>query len=206
MKSRRRNKFNYLPILIIILTIFVLISLALKALGFKKSVNYSSSNKMQQNKADWKTYKNKTYHYSIKYPPDMYIDSSLSGDRGTRFKYKVKNERRFPANTPGGFFVVEPIISIDYFWQVGREETIDSVISQPNVTYAGKPMIYQKRKMDGKTVYRFEYLKSNSPQNYISTLFEVNRKVFRLSASSYEITPELRVRYNQILSTFKFLD
>lgn len=170
--------------------------------------------------ANWKAYTNTKFNFSIKYPTDVYIDdtkSSLEKDKGTVLKFKNKDVRYFDTKTEkiytkepetGEYLIVEPVIGATFFADFTDVMKLDQIVNHPNEKYYDKPLIYEKITINNNQAYRFEYINRTNPRNipWISTLLVVDKHIYKIDVSSYEITQELRSRYDQILSTFRFIE
>jgi len=154
--------------------------------------------------ANWKTYKNLTYKYEVKYPSDWRISPSLykdpkEGDWWVEF---------LPDVPPGAWFNKFFSIIVSEYSPPKKEELslclagncVNPIsVEETEVTFRGFNRI--KREI----IYNTDPVVHSVIESYINT--DHFFYTFRLSLSEvHEIKPEDRNFYNLFLSTFRFLE
>ncbi|OGE71298.1 hypothetical protein A2617_04535 [Candidatus Daviesbacteria bacterium RIFOXYD1_FULL_41_10] len=161
--------------------------------------------------ANWKTYTNDTYKFSLKYPPSYSIEEK-SGIDTKLFSIIIKS----PSPTPGGGYP-QPLVEVVVFENDANDlsgwlnkHTTTLSFDDPAVSVANSPFFYRgvKNKKDsllgGQKAVTFEASAFESFSN--PTITEVDNYIIVLNLDNdNEVKdPNLKDIYPHVLSTFKF--
>lgn len=149
--------------------------------------------------ANWKLYTNKTYGYSIKYPPEFYVKPPITEKIVTFVFEKDKSSQDDPEK-----FLLIPTIGLFTFEGKSLEDQVAHFKS------SGKAAILKQVEIAGNKAYRAENINVNVIDNYttiseIGTTVAKNNNLFIINVrGSLNQQPELVSIYNQMLTTFRF--
>lgn len=192
-----------IPVVIIILIALVVSGYFLYS-NYNKNTLTSSQQASQtipsskNETANWKTYFNKKYGYSIQYPAELSLKEPITDEVVTFVLEKDKGLQ----NDPEKFFLI-PTIGIFIF----QGKTIEDQVT--HFKSLGKEAELKEVELAGNKAYRAEninvsVINSDTTISEISTTVSKNNNLFILNIKGpLDKYPELVKVYNQMLSTFQ---
>jgi len=151
--------------------------------------------KIEDETANWKTYRNEEYKFEVKYPPDWGIDKERSFATDFRPQEMEKN-------------YVCISIRFDKFFSSSIEEYLKKAGDEYALSKAR--CLEEKRailvNIGGQEAFRCENLPDPFPST--ATLISIGNFIYQLEKVGTEICRNFNTEkiFNQILSTFRFLE
>ena len=158
--------------------------------------------------ANWKTYKNTKYNYSLKYPDNFFTTNSPE-DKIVVF-YISSKEDNHKYERPQIYVQIHEkttLTDIANTWAEGKK-AVQEIYEESKITPAEDGPLdldLQEKTVNGQSAYYFEKL----TEDYmgITTYLEKNGNTYAVSLLSiYENNDYYKTVYYQILSTFEFFD
>jgi hypothetical protein len=150
---------------------------------------------IQDETADWKTYSNSTMGFSIKYPLDWEKSEQLLGT-ATRVQFLIPNEA-----------ITWVRVGVYYNQTKGRETTLDELISGMKKSY--EILKEEEMFLDNVPAKKLFLLWSESKPGYLIFLHKEGEKniiEIGLEIQNPQKQDEYSLIFNQMLSTFRFID
>lgn len=154
--------------------------------------------------ANWQTYTNTKDGYSIKYPSSLFIDDSLEKDK-ILVTHEVSFLLKSNTNIKG---ILQPAIGVNILPQTSTN--VDTFVQQLSMILKDKIVPFKSVTVDGQKAYRSENLhKGSDPRlsaNVISTYVGKDNRIYDIAVAYGDNNEQLRNIYDQMLSTFKFIN
>lgn len=153
---------------------------------------------------DWETYQNEFYRYEIRYPLNWTIQ--ISPDLTHQSVELWSSSKLLGIHITVSQITQETLK--DYLKDIDTKNSIESsgtVLNSKNITISGYPAI-QREEMHFPAGFFYELLTYLKKDNLLIMLGTIKDKTNYRPSDSLEITDTERKIYNQILSTFRFID
>lgn len=190
---------------VILLASFWLALSVLKVYNFH-CASWNCTAVVKPNSSQRQIYTNKTYKYTFKYPPEMYVDETFYNpekeEKYVRLLFFSPTKKEIPVKNGFGNMVYENEITVMYLGVNLSDKEIEAYDKFYKNFYANdNESVTQPEFIHGKIQYRYEKKDKINGFYYLNTIFVVGNRYFEISLRAPYFTTQLKNTYEKVLNS-----